>query len=621
MENNINNKEISPNSNYILIFIIAFVFIALICILFDFNITSIGIPSKSEQEIIGDVFLILFFCLLIVGLCIILLPNLREFKNLFEQINNVIYVIIYTIFTILFYTLVSKNIINNYSNIINIIFLVLGICVFYSSINVKYIENITYERIKMMILLFCFITLIITFYNINPGNASSHYFGYSLLLTIIISVFAFLYLIILLTLPNIDPKNGQLLNNFSNINSYGSILFLLFLIIVTTYISYNKDTFFSNKAKSSCVIILILVISILSIVLLSSNVLNNYNETYDSNKLNLFKHSLLILFGLLISGLIIYWITYNIENLSSNSSIVSFILNLLIVALIIGLIYKTFQVKLPHGNNRKNAFFYMLLNILFYIPCIIGIAFDNIGSLISNNNEKNELGSYIMLFIAFILFAFYFTTPSLINKFNAQGGKQLVNYPVNTDVQYNLGNYEELNDKTSATFDYQYAISCWIFIDSAPPNTSPSYNKYTSLLNFGNKPNILYNAKEHKLMVTMQQKDLKNITKNKLIDFDENDNRIIYIDDNILLQKWNNIIVNYNGGTLDIFLNGKLVKSSIEVIPYYTIDKLTIGDNNGIKGGICNVIYFNRPLNSSNIYYLYNLVKKSNPPLLYLEKM
>jgi hypothetical protein len=114
----------------------------------------------------------------------------------------------------------------------------------------------------------------------------------------------------------------------------------------------------------------------------------------------------------------------------------------------------------------------------------------------------------------------------------------------------------------------------------------------------------------------MQQKNLKNVTKNKLIDFDDEGNRIIYTDDNFLLQKWNNIIINYNGGTMDIFLNGELVKSSIEVVPYYTYDNLTIGEDDGIKGGICNVVYFRHALTSTNIYYLYNSVKTRSPPIL-----
>jgi hypothetical protein len=41
-----------------------------------------------------------------------------------------------------------------------------------------------------------------------------------------------------------------------------------------------------------------------------------------------------------------------------------------------------------------------------------------------------------------------------------------------------------------------------------------------------------------------------------------------------------------------------------------------IGENNGIKGGICNVVYFRQALTSQNIYYLYNTVKDRTPPVL-----
>jgi hypothetical protein len=204
--------------------------------------------------------------------------------------------------------------------------------------------------------------------------------------------------------------------------------------------------------------------------------------------------------------------------------------------------------------------------------------------------------------------------PSIFNIINLQGGNLLVNQPVGTDTLYSLGTYNELNG--SDTFDYKYAISTWIFLDSAAPNMNPSYDTYTSLLNFGEKPNIMYNGKTNTLMITMQQKDLQHTTDNKLINFTENGNRIIYKKSGMLLQKWNNIIINYNGGVLDIFLNGELVKSDIGVVPYYTLDSLTIGQDNGIKGGICSVVYFKRALTNSNIYYLYNMVKDKKVPVI-----
>jgi hypothetical protein len=613
---NTNNENLIPKFNtpgifYPIIGVLCFMIIMLFLILFDVNIGSSFNVPKSNNEIVGNIFIILFFSLLVFGLCVLFLPNLKEFKQLFGQIGNATYVILYTIFFILFYTMISKDTLNNYYYIINPVMLGLGALSFYKATTDNYIDkfNINYERIKMIILLFCLITLIITFYNINPGGSAQKYFGYSLLLTIIIAVFGFLYLIIIMTLPGKEgSKQQNILNNFSSFGTYGTILFFIFLVVMTIIITSNKDDIFKNKQKSAGIIIMMLIICIIWTILLGGNLLSDDTITADSK---LIKSSLLILFGIVISGLIIFWITYNIESLSSNSSIVSFVLNLLLVAIILGLIYKTLYVKMPVGNSKKNAFFTLIMNTLFYIPCLLSDIFDWFGNITVGGAET---GSLIMILFTIILIVAYFKLPTLFNVVSTQGGTQLVNKPVFTNTQYNLGNYETLNG--SDNFDYQFAISCWIFVDAAPPNTNPNYNKYTSLLNFGNKPNVLYNGEKNSLMITMEQKDLNNITKNKLIDFDDQGNRIIYIDNNLLLQKWNNLIINYNGGTLDIFLNGELVKSSIEVVPYYTLDNLTIGENNGIKGGICNVIYFRKPISSQNIYYLYNTVKNKTPPTL-----
>lgn len=588
-----------PQAFYGILGLVVILIICMFLILFDVNLSSFSSVSKSQEEMIGDIFIILFFSLILVGICVIFLPNMKDFKELFAQIGNVTYVILFTIFTILFYTMINPDVINSYFYIINPIMLAIGGWSFYKALSDNYIEkfNINYERIKMLIIIFCLITLMITIYNLNPGGNVSNLFGYSLLITILISVFGLLYLIALMTLDiNNTKTNPNLLSNYSSLGKYGSIFFILFLVFMTGYISYNKDSFFANKEKSAGVIILLLVISILSSILLSSTLFSNTPKNMaDINKMDIFKKSLLILFGLVIAGLVIFWITYNIENLSSTSGTVNFILNLLLLLLLLGLILKTLNVKMPTptptNDITKNAF----------IASIPG--------LISSNK-----GSLLVLLASIGLLVAYFNTPSLFNYFSTQGGNQLVNKPVYTDTEYNLGSYVDLQG--SETYDYQFAISCWVFIDSAPPNTNTNYTKFTSLLNFGNKPNILYNASKRTLLITMQQKNLKEITNNKLIDFDEEGNRIIYKNTNFLLQKWNNIIINYNGGTLDIFINGQLVKSSNEVVPYYTFDNLTIGENDGIKGGICNVVYFRKPLTSSNIYYIYNSVKHRSPPVL-----
>ena len=622
---NLNKENLLPKINtpkifYFLATGIGFLIIMMFLIMNDVSLSSLFGKSapKSQEQLTADIFAILFFSLLIFGMCVLFLPNMKEFKNLFEQISGVTYVILYTIFAILFYTMMPKETLDKYPYIINSIMIFLGGLFFYKSMSENYIDNfnLNYERIKMLILLFCFITIIITFYNVNPGDIVSNFSGSSLLITIILSVFALLYVIVLLTLPGEQGSTQKnFFNNFSSFGVYGSILFVIFLIVMASIISSNKTSFFENKIKASSVMILLLVISIIWVTLLGVNLFSgSSNLAQESATVSYLKKGLLGVFGLVISALLIYWLTYNIGSLSGNSSTISFILNILLVVIVLGLIYKTMNVNLPTGNAKKNAFFSLVLNTLFYIPCLVSGGFDWLGKMTSGQYNASEAGSFMMLIVSICLLIAYFKMPALFNSFSSQGGQQLVNKPVYTDTEYNLGSYQQLNGGDK--FDYQYAISCWVFIDAAAPNTNPNYTKFTSLLNFGNKPNILYNSSKNTLMITMQQKDLKDVTKSKLIDFDDNGNRIIYVNKNMLLQKWNNVIINYNGGTMDIFLNGELVKSSVEVVPYYTLDNLLIGENEGIKGGICNVIYFRNALTSSNIYYLYNTVKNSTPPVL-----
>jgi hypothetical protein len=290
-------------------------------------------------------------------------------------------------------------------------------------------------------------------------------------------------------------------------------------------------------------------------------------------------------------------------------------LNLLLVIAIFAMIYKTINTQLPQGNAQKNAIFSVIINTVFYIPCVFNTGFDSIMSVFIGNYDNNTTGYVALSGLIVMLLAMYFSYPLLYNTINLQGGKQLINAPIPINTSQDYGTYETLNDDKK--YDYNYAISFWFYIDALPPNTSSSYKTYNSLLNYANKPNVLYNAEKNTLIITIKQQDLQAKTDSKFIQFVEGDtdNRILYENNNILLQRWNNIIINYNGGVLDVFMNGELQQSNVGVVPYYTLDALTIGNNDGISGKICNVVYFNKSLSHNNMFYLYNMVKDENPPI------
>lgn len=316
-----------------------------------------------------------------------------------------------------------------------------------------------------------------------------------------------------------------------------------------------------------------------------------------------------VLLGGIAAGLL-YLFIYLINPLSTQNNFVSFLLNVIIILIILGLVYKIFN-----ANNNSSIFTFIIYLFSFILQFFTSI-FEFFKKQISsskNFSDNSIITGVIIMFIIFIILYLFNKIPTWKQKMNLQGGKQLINLPINLLNQNIIASYQQLTG--GDTFEYQYAISFWVFLNSYPPNTNQSYESYISLLNYGGKPNILYNASKNTLMVTMNQIEIVDKSNNSL-DLDANGNRIIYIKKNFLLQKWNNIIINYSGGTLDIFLNGELVKSTAGIIPYMSLDNLTVGSKDGIGGGICNLAYYNHSLTSSNIYYIYNMVKNKNPPVI-----
>ena len=165
----------------------------------------------------------------------------------------------------------------------------------------------------------------------------------------------------------------------------------------------------------------------------------------------------------------------------------------------------------------------------------------------------------------------------------------------------NVMTYENITqDAILEQYTYNYAISCWIFLHSQPPNYAITSNKFASILNYNDKPKISYNAKKNILKIEMNNGLKKNI---------------IYENKKFQLQKWHNIVINYNNGVLDLFINAKLVASYPNVIPYMSVDKISLGEDNGISGGICNVVYFPSYMSKTRIDTNYHLFKNKNPPI------
>lgn len=142
---------------------------------------------------------------------------------------------------------------------------------------------------------------------------------------------------------------------------------------------------------------------------------------------------------------------------------------------------------------------------------------------------------------------------------------------------------------------YHYSISLWVYFNSF----NKEINERQTIISYGNLPSLFYYPSENKLVLILNQNE-----------YDEEtgvQSKKMYETKEVLLQKWNHIVMSYQYGKFDLFINNRLVSSVKNVVPRINkLDRLFIGSEKNVNvGGVYNVEYFNIPLYQSDINYLY----------------
>ena len=462
------------------------------------------------------------------------------------------------------------------------------------------------------------------------------------------------------------PRNAQLF--YSERTKYTSI-FIIYILLISLLYFYDPGKIMTKYLGISTFLIatfgLIFVYMIFVYQYFLTNPAKWLSADTDTGFFPLLIKAIYIIGALGISGLLLYGLVYWLgafdKKSYSSNNIGTTILNYVMLIGMLAIIWKLANIG---GYLDKSPVFSLIINTILYIPCIIVDIFD----YLTGQYKQTKQTELMYLLLGLLLFGGYFVIkiflyPYVSNSFYGQGGKSWVNEPIPTDKQTNVASYQDLNasvkpdadisanesdlQNTSDKYNYKYAISFWFYLDSFPPSTSSAYNKVNNLLSYGDNPCVKYDAVNNTLLITVKNDSdnriaLQNTTKPKVnqnskegfslsdiknkiediklmpveIELDDDDNRIIYKHPNVLLQKWNNVVLNYNGGTLDVFYNGKLVKSAIEVVPYMKFDMLTVGANDGVSGNIANLVYFDKPVDYIQIYTIYSSLKDKNPPII-----
>ena len=280
----------------------------------------------------------------------------------------------------------------------------------------------------------------------------------------------------------------------------------------------------------------------------------------------------------------------------------SFMILAILIAIVgLSILYKMNQTYIYNLTGITG----FIVNFILFIPCLIS---DFVEYLYGEFATTPKI-VYILFVIELILILLYLYLPKIIKKVNEQHGKVIVDKPERSNLQKDVTNYVDMQstevfDLSSSPVSQQltrskleinirkkFAMSMWVYIVPMPTNHIP-YNKEATILDFASHPRIVYDGSKQKFGIYYSA--------DKSDQFDAP------------LEKWNNIFVNYDKDTIDMYLNGELkttIPREYKTGEFLVGDILTIGKDDGLQGGIAKVVYYERPLLLNEIRNVYSYNK------------
>jgi len=661
-------EKLSSDNIYMFFALVVIILTAIMLSLTFTNTTKIindkSVPSPTGIRVLESIGIILVAMTLVVIVLLLYIPSLKSVLQLLDKLRGVIFIFIFLVGVIIFYRNVSETAITNYRFIIAPIIALISIKLFYNamtpSTEEEYTPNLQIEKMRVSLVYVTFVIFSIIMYSVDFGGFIREYFGPTFTATLVLLIMGMIYLLTLLSYPimKVGTEEGSGKGMLADMTwtGIGHGIFMILTILITCIgVFVNMSDFtdddgvlsFKNTRATQLfgVTVTTLVIWILFFSVRSYQDVQHTLGTVGRMRTDKVKSAVniivLLLGGIGFISTLVYWIISISHNFTKTHDTVGLIMNLLVIFVIMIVMFK-YLANTTHF--QKSPYFRLAVNSLFYIPCL---AYDTIRSImgvlgievpslqtVSNNvvtgakgvagkvsTVEKPAGKDMMMLttIIAVYLAYFIVIPYSLNKVAKQGGNIIQQEPISLSSVKTLGTYDKLNgisDNTnvsvlgqSGVFNYTYAISFWVFLES-----SSTTDNYYTVLNFNEFPHIMWNPKKATMIFTTKDNTVETDTKSK-DDITKNGNRILLTLESLGMQKWNNIVINYVNGTLDIFVNGNLIQSSNDVVPEISYGSLTTGSPE-LRGKICNVVYFNYSLEMKNIHYLYNLVKDSNPPII-----
>jgi hypothetical protein len=406
----------------------------------------------------------------------------------------------------------------------------------------------------------------------------------------------------------------------------------IFLAIFGGFITIMLYTFYftqGNEFASTAVQLALLVSVGFGAIYLSTRFINKTNI---KDGAEIIKKIITILLSLAGLNFLSYFINQTL-------GIIVSILSSLLIIVSSGASYEG-MTKFPTWIN-------LIYESITYLPCLV---IDEIVKLYVDLKLTSR-STYIILLIEALLIGGYFGLSPLLSMLRNSNSVLILDKPVYTNYQTDTMTHDELTKKISQTehsqileeleylseealqkahirvknelklkHNYHFAISSYIYVDAQGPNQNESATRYATLWNYGEKPIIEYNSKKQIFRVrtltgdkiktifetgdTFYIKDGRKVNLSKK-DVEQSLNQKSYT--LFPLQRWNHIIINYNGSRMDVWLNGNIVATSEGIVPFEKHNKIIIGEDDGILGGVKKVRYYPYTLSPTDIWEISNI--------------
>jgi hypothetical protein len=396
---------------------------------------------------------------------------------------------------------------------------------------------------------------------------------------------------------------------FTGIIKYFLLAIFLFYVWFTLYIYYKNSFEFLTTYKTLALLgFLTIGVLLLVLVVYSMSGGSGLKETAPYAQLIL-KISLSFVGFAIALGLIIYGLSKIMSipsTLDQIISVINFLLLMGLIALILSLFNFNTSSSLVLSNNTGLGFiFSFIMKLILYIPCFIIDCSNVVREQLAL--AKKEYTVVIILLIEIALIASKFLIPTVFNKIINSDGVVLTDKVYPLEMKKNISIPPSMK---SMSKNVNYGVSSWIYIHPVPTNTNEAYVQNTTLINCGGVPDIQFNAEKSSLIFSVDVTD-RNGSKRTAIVPDKNTQK----DVKIIYSRWNNVFVNFIDGGMDIFINGDLVISQPNIIPYQNPNGVIIGSSPGIYGEMSNLVYYKSPVLAQNIKLMYESMKDMNPPV------